>query len=224
MVIILALIVLVTLSVIGLVFSDATYRYEIRFYYDPNGEEQKYGRDIWDQDKYSLDNWTSYPCKKVTRKFFDIDGTEREGLQWTSLISLIVLGLGLGGCLVAVIINRVPTAVQTQVVEYEMTIDKLKAREDTLMSLLEGQLQQYSEETYHLIIDKPADVADRIDAYNEDVLAFKKSIFNHKIYLDNKWTNWFTNPACTKLQEYNKYATSYRDVLGDTLKTFKVAE
>ena len=43
-----------------------------------------------------------------------------------------------------------------------------------------------------------------------------------KYAYESPWLNWFNNNAFTKLEGYNKDATTYKDILGDSLKTFNL--
>ena len=234
---------------LGLLIS-CFFHFNYVYYYDPNGsyvrefedltfrnkKEQKTVRQLVETElckKHCLGenetpsdyNVRHYDLKAVRRKklvcYSDFD-TYRAG--WGLGIGAIFL-LALLGCGIPCIVHHGPLNQEVYTTKLTVKLDDLHDRQNTIYLTLAGDLNlsvQDDGSTYHVIVDKPIDMANTINEYNTDVKAFKQELYLEKCRSASPWTNWFINPGYTKVDGYNASAKTYKDILGDTLKTFEL--
>lgn len=222
-----------TLLGIGLFISGFLEVSRERVYiYDEKGDLMKYSCDIddwrgWKGQDSPKDERLPCICKV------------KRSLEWNSCYDLGdnargVLGLILGMLsLIAFmstgifcIVANGPVNQNTLALNVECEIEKLQNKENTLHLTLAGDLGLTvtdTTSTYHVVVDKPIEIKTAIDSYNNDVLSLKKDLYTLKIKSDSPWFNWFTNPGFKNVEHYNANATSYKDILGDSLKTFELS-
>lgn len=136
----------------------------------------------------------------------------------------IIPGFVLLVCGIVCIAANTQVAKTERAVELDVTVHKLKARQFTIYQALTGDLNLPVQDTgreYHVIIDNPLATSDIIYEYNCEVIDFKKDLYMDKIMSESPWLNWFINPGFKDAEGYNDSATNYKDILGDTLKTFE---
>ncbi len=141
-------------------------------------------------------------------------------LSFLSGVPLLVCGI------ICMCINT-PTQRVIQAIENNAKVYTLKDRQSTIYQALTGELSLTVQDTgreYHVIIDSPLDIANAIYEYNCQVIDFKKNLYVKKVQYDSPWINWFQNPGFKDVEGYNDSATDYRDILGDTLKTFELTK
>lgn len=208
-------------------FEDITFR---------NKKEQSTVRQLVETElrkKYNLGenetpsdyNIRHYDLKAVKRKkvfcYTDLD-TYRAGCGFGLGAVFLVALLGCG---IPCIVNHGPLNQEIYTTKLTVQLDDLHDRQNTIYLTLAGDLNlsvQDDGATYHVIVDKPIDMANTINEYNTDVKAFKQELYLEKCRSVSPWTNWFINPGYTKVDGYNASAKTYKDILGDTLKTFEL--
>lgn len=136
----------------------------------------------------------------------------------------IIPGFALLVCGIVCITVNTQVAKTERAVEIDVSVHKLKARQFTIYQALTGELNLPVQDTgreYHVIIDNPLTTSDVIYKYNCAVIDFKKDLYMDKVMSESLWVNWFINPGFKDVEGYNDSATDYKDILGDTLKTFE---
>lgn len=239
MMIIISFIILLVIAA-GLFISTFFYiKYFDEWVYDENGDEEHAGYVIRDYEKLNLDKCKTYKCKRIYRhklvreEWWDL---EHKGAIWYLIIGICSALLALSTGISCICINS-SLSQQQHALDISCEIEKLYSRENTLHLALAGDLNLKVEDltsTYHVIVDKPIEIKQTIDDYNNDVLDLKKSIYIEKISSENIWINWFINHGFKNVNVldendetiyiYNPNATTYRDVLGNYLKTFNLIE
>lgn len=142
-------------------------------------------------------------------------------------ISSVLFGAAFLVCGIVCIVANAPLMITENCVEATARIDRLKDKQSAIYQTLAGELNLSIKEeqaVYHVIIDKPLDMAAFIHEYNCEVIDFKKDLYMKKVANDSLWINWFTNPGFKEVEGYNDSATNYKDILGDTLKTFELTK
>jgi len=150
-----------------------------------------------------------------------------DNLLLLGAISFCLFGIPLLVCGIVCIVTNVPLTTIENRVEITARIDILKDKQFAIYQTLAGELNlsiKEEEAVYHVIIDKPLDMAAFIHEYNCEVIDFKKDLYMDKVANDNIWINWFVNPGFKEVEGYNDSATNYKDILGDTLKTFELTK
>lgn len=207
--------------------------------YDENGDVEQVGYKIRDYEKLKLKEYETYRCKRIYRRKLTKEewwDFETKGAIWYLTIGICTFLLALGTGISCICINS-PLSQQRHALNISCEIEKLYSRENTLRLTLSGDLSlkvEDSTSTYHVIVDKPIEIKQTIDDYNNDVLDLKKSIYIEKISSENIWINWFINHGFKNINVldendetvyiYNSDATTYRDILGNYLKTFNLIE
>ena len=244
-IIILAIAILICL---GLLFSGFFY-YNTVYYYDINGEYSRCFDDLTfknEKDRTRVRNIVIKEMRKIkkdesyypdeyTLKYYRLNASKRNKLTFCLDFDSYRAGFGIGlgalfllallGCGIPCIINHGPLNQEVYATKLTVQLDDLHDRQNTIYLTLAGDLNlsvQDDGATYHVIVDRPIDMANTINEYNTDVKAFKQELYLEKCRSTSHWTNWFINPGYTKVDGYNASAKTYKDILGDTLKTFEL--
>ena len=195
-----------------------TVRGKPTYIYNPKGKCTNLGCEIENMDELKLAPLTVYRCDKVLPK----GKIKWYGLDFDNGIYLFWLIIPLAFLIWPMISNSSLT-VNLMLNNYIARMDTLKDRETTLYLTIKGNYNiDADSNTYHVLVDKPVEIMSEINEYNADVKEFKMDIYTQKTFRDNPWIGWFTCPAFQKLDNYNPQATTYRDVLGNELKTFEL--
>ena len=104
-------------------------------------------------------------------------------------------------------------------------LDDLHDRQETIYLTLAGDFNFKVNDGgtyYHVLVDKPLDMMNTINKYNADVKAFKQELYLEKVRLASPWVNTFINPGFKRVDGYNDNARNYKEILGDSLKTFEL--
>ena len=224
MIVIIILSIVLVLGVGFFFLSGLSFEYYTQYIYDEKGDLVEYGHDIENYQKLGLKCYGEYPCRKETFRRLEFTGNHEWGMGISGTIAVVALIADIWCGIHCAVEHGQLHAAENQL-WWEVEVDKLAKREDTLRLYLAGDLNlevEVETTTYHVIVDKPIEMKNEIDAYNNDIMDLKQHLFKNKLYITSPWTNWFMNPGFTKLEHYNKNATSYRDILGDTLKTFEL--
>ena len=213
------------LFISGFLETDLKYVY----IYDEKGDCMKYSYDIDDWKGHDLPRGERLPCICKVKRSLEWNSCYDLGDNARGVIGLILGILSLiafmSTCSFCLIANG-PVNQNTLALEVECEIEKLQNKENTLHLTLAGDLGLTvtdTTSTYHVVVDKPIEIKTAIDSYNNDVLSLKKDLYTLKIKSDSPWFNWFTNPGFKNVEHYNANATSYKDILGDSLKTFELS-
>ena len=207
--------------------------------YDENGKVEQLGFKIRDYKKLNLEEYKTYKCKLIHKRKLTKEewwGLDSKGAAWYLTVGILSFLLALSTGISCICINS-SLSQQQHALNISCEIEKLYSRETTLHLALAGDLNLEVEDSasaYHVIVDKPIEIKQAIDNYNNDVLDLKKSIYIEKISSENIWINWFINHGFKNVNIknendetvyiYNPNANNYRDVLGDYLKTFTLIE
>ena len=217
-------------------FIVSTYeieRYDEKYIYNENGVTRKYGKYIEpakDKDGKDMhfDYYTEYPCDYHCKKRVSKDdgwdlGDRGSGF---SLAGMIVFGIAILATGIPCLVAHGTVDVAKTQTTYEVRIEDLKDRENTIYLTLSGDfnltVEDSSATTYHVIVDKPVDIMASVNEYNQEVKELKKDLYMEKVCSESPWINWFVSPGFKNVEGYNANAKSYRDILGDNLKTFEL--
>ena len=234
---------------LGLMFSGFFYSDSV-YYYNPNGECSRDFDDLTFKNKKEEDRVRSIVIKELREKagkdesyepdyyaikYYRLKASKKNKLVWSADFDNYRTGFGLGlgavfliallGCGIPCIVHHGPLNQEVYATKLTVQLDDLHDRQNTIYLTLAGDLNlsvQDDGATYHVIVDKPLDMANTINEYNTDVKAFKQELYLEKCRSASPWTNWFINPGYTKVDGYNASAKTYKDILGDTLKTFEL--
>lgn len=226
MIIMLIIIGLVALSLGLMPVFGLRKGYKTIRHYDPTGKSE-WKADAWDiddlPDELREHAWDRFPVTFENKPYWDWDWNIA---SVPLLIAAVIAGLGGLPAGINCALSHSPMSVQLEAADLNSEYDKLSYREQTIHKALEGDMGITVEESptvYHVIVDNPIDVKLAIDEYNCGVVDFKTNVYKMKVKHDNPWISWFCSPAFEQVEGYNPDATSYKDVLGEHLKTFEVS-
>lgn len=157
---------------------------------------------------------------KVTNEWHD-------NLWILGMLLSAAFGLSVLVCGIVCIVANTPTMSAQSYVGITAKIDKLKDKQSVIYQTLAGEMNLPVKEErgeYHVVIDKPLDMANSINEYNCEVINLKSDLYMNKVMSDDLWINWFVNQGFKEVEGYNDSATDYKDILGDTLKTFELVK
>lgn len=157
---------------------------------------------------------------KVTNEWHD-------NLWILGMLLSAAFGISILVCGIVCIVMNAPTMTAESYVGITAQIDKLKDRQAAIYQTLAGEMNLPVKEgraEYHVVIDKPLDMANSIHEYNCEVINLKSDLYMNKVMSDDLWINWFVNQGFKEVEGYNGSATDYKDILGDTLKTFELVK
>jgi len=245
-IIILLAAVLICLSLI----LSCLFHFEGVYYYNPNGKYNKDFEDLTFKNQKDKDRVKNIVIKELREKagkdesynpdyyaikYYKLKASIRKKLSCYADFDTYRTGWGLGlggafllallGCGIPCMVNHGPLNQEIYTTKLTVKLDDLHDRQNTIYLTLAGDLNlsvQDDGATYHVIVDRPIDMANTINEYNTDVKAFKQELYLEKCRSASPWTNWFINPGYTKVDGYNASAKTYKDILGDTLKTFEL--
>lgn len=178
-----------------------------------------------------LDNkvicYESVPCKEIVKKKLEWNGLPEidEGFGVIALIGFCIVVVG-ALCCGGFAIGAHCTAAKAHArVNYERKIDELELKQQNLYNTLSGITENNIEttSTAYIVYDMGS-ITLAINDYNAEVIDFKEDLYHTKLLSENPWTNWYVCPVFKEVKGYNKYATNYKDILGETLKTFMPKE
>ena len=174
-------------------------------------------------DEYYI-RYYDTPVKLKTR--LAANGVDFDTIRgYAGWITGVVMLIAFAATGITCIAHHGPLHQEEYATKLTVELDDLHDRQETIYLTLAGDLNFKVNDSgtyYHVIVDKPLDMAQTINEYNTDVKAFKQHMYLEKIRSTNPWTNTFINPGFKKVEGYNGSAKSYKDILGDTLKTFEL--
>jgi hypothetical protein len=102
---------------------------------------------------------------------------------------------------------------EKQYVEYQLQIDTLKQKQNTLKQMLDGDYVIDNDGTYHIIVDIPSSTCELINKYNKSVLDIKSEIYLLHQKATSNWIGWFYCKGYQKIENFNANATDYKTII-----------